>query len=553
MESGGAMRDKESVKAPDKKRKKRIALMVAAAVIVAAGAVSGYLYWRSTLTTETPQTPFPPRDGENVVSATGTTSTGLIEKEIALDFLDADLIVEDVYVSSADEVESGTAVLRLTDNSYKEAYRELERALMEAELAYRQGEIDYENKKLEAENEQKHSQIASDFAQIVYDDTLMEAQIVVQRTEQEVVDAQEIVDEYIDGIENDAYREEYEVDEKKAAYERNVALFFEKLDDYGYELDDDDDDDPNTYNIVQKGSTGSTGAAGSSGSGDSSTSQSGEGESTVLAMLKAEYQENKEEYDDAVKDYEAALAQAKAGLAQAQDTLELKQLALEEAQMDYEKKKAVADADYEKAVLGGQKAQTVYQTTIKRQEEALEVLSDALEDARDNMESFEEIFPDGCAYTEGAGTVLMIRAMKGMELEKEGILFAYSDASVMNVNASVDQSVISQIQVGEEAAIVMEDYDTCTGIVKSINPISESTSRSSVTYNVVLEIQGDISELSANVTANVYFGMDAQAYEERRNENKENREKRQNMDGGDMPAPPADGSGVHGMPEAGRE
>ena len=553
MESGGAMRDKESVKAPDKKRKKRIALMVAAAVIVAAGAVSGYLYWRSTLTTETPQTPFPPRDGENVVSATGTTSTGLIEKEIALDFLDADLIVEDVYVSSADEVESGTAVLRLTDNSYKEAYRELERALMEAELAYRQGEIDYENKKLEAENEQKRSQIASDFAQIVYDDTLMEAQIAVQRIEQEVVGAQEIVDEYIDGIENDAYREEYEVDEKKAAYERNVALFFEKLDDYGYELDDDDDDDPNTYNIVQKGSTGSTGAAGSSGSGDSSTSQSGDGESTVLAMLKAEYQENKEEYDDAVKDYEAALAQAKAGLAQAQDTLELKQLALEEAQMDYEKKKAVADADYEKAVLGGQKAQTVYQTTIKRQEEALEVLSDALEDARDNMESFEEIFPDGCAYTEGAGTVLMIRAMKGMELEKEGILFAYSDASVMNVNASVDQSVISQIQVGEEAAIVMEDYDTCTGIVKSINPISESTSRSSVTYNVVLEIQGDIPELSANVTANVYFGMDAQAYEERRNENKENREKRQNMDGGDMPAPPADGSGVHGMPEAGRE
>lgn len=547
------MRDKESVKAPDKKRKKRIALMVAAAVIVAAGAVSGYLYWRSTLTTETPQTPVPPRDGENVVSATGTTSTGLIEKEIALDFLDADLIVEDVYVSSADEVESGTAVLRLTDNSYKEAYRELERALMEAELAYRQGEIDYENKKLEAENEQKRSQIASDFAQIVYDDTLMEAQIAVQRTEQEVVDAQEIVDEYIDGIENDAYREEYEVDEKKAAYERNVALFFEKLDDYGYELDDDDDDDPNTYNIVQKGSTDSTGAAGSSGSGDSSTSQSGDGESTVLAMLKAEYQENKEEYDDAVKDYEAALAQAKAGLAQAQDTLELKQLALEEAQMDYEKKKAVADADYEKAVLGGQKAQTVYQTTIKRQEEALEVLSDALEDARDNMESFEEIFLDGCAYTEGAGTVLMIRAMKGMELEKEGILFVYSDASVMNVNASVDQSVISQIQVGEEAAIVMEDYDTCTGIVKSINPISESTSRSSVTYNVVLEIQGDISELSANVTANVYFGMDAQAYEERRNENKENREKRQNMDGGDMPAPPADGSGVHGMPEAGRE
>ncbi len=542
------MRDKESGKKPDRKKRKRIILVIAAVLVLAAGAVSGYLYWKSTLTPETPQTPFPPRDGENVVSAAGTTSTGLIEKEIALDFLDADLIVEDVYVSSADEVENGTAVLRLTDNSYREAYRELERALMEAELAYRQGKIDYENAKLEAENEQKRSQISSDFAQIVYDDTLLEAQITVQKAEQEVKDAQEIVDEYTDGIENDGYREEYEVDEKKAAYEKNVALFFEKLDDYGYELDDDDDDDPNTYNIVQKGSSGSTGTSGSSG-----TSQSGDGEATVLAMLKEEYQENKDEYDDAVKDYEAALAQAKAGIAQAQDTLELKQLALEQAQIDYEKKKAVADADYEKAVLGGQKAQTVYQTTLKRQEEALEVLSDALEDARDNMESFEEIFPDGSAYTESAGTILMIRAMKGMELEKEGILFAYSDASVMNVTASVDQSVISQIQVGEEAAIVMEDYDTCTGIVKSINPISESTSRSSVTYNVVLEIRGDISELSANVTANVFFGMDAQAYEERRNENKENREKRQDMDGGGMSDSPARSGGVHGVPEAGRE
>ena len=37
------MRDKESVKAPDKKRKKRIALMVAAEIIVAAGADSRYL------------------------------------------------------------------------------------------------------------------------------------------------------------------------------------------------------------------------------------------------------------------------------------------------------------------------------------------------------------------------------------------------------------------------------------------------------------------------------------------------------------------------------
>ena len=484
--------------------KKKNLIIAGSVLLLLAAAGGGAFYYIKNQTGETGRPPMPPgmEQSTDIVTATGTTSTGLMEKELEFDFLDADLMVDEVYVSSADEVEKGAKVLKITDNSLLEATRELERAHMEASLAYRQGVIDYETGKLEAENELKKSQIESDFAQIVYDDTIAKAQADVTKAEREVADAQEIVDEYTDAIENDYYYTEYEIDEKKAAYEKNVALFFEKLDDYGYELDDEeeDDGDPNTFNIVKKDSKDGGG-------------QSSDGEATVLQLLKSEYQENKEEYDQALEDYEAATAKAKAGIGEATNALQEKQLALQEAMIALEKAKTNAQAEYDLSVIKGEKAKASYETQIKSLSEELEKLADEEEDAAENYELFMATIGDGYIYTESAGTILMVRAMENTTLSKDGILMAYSDADTIQVTASVDQADIAKIEVGETAAIVMEDYDTYTGVVTQINPVSASESRASVSYSVVLELEGDISELSANITANVYFGMTGAEYD----------------------------------------
>jgi len=259
--------------------------------------------------------------GEAWVTATGTIAAGMTEKELELDFLETDLVVEEVFVNSADEVEQGAKILTITENSLLEATRELERAKMDGALAYRQGVIDFETKKIEADKELAKIQIEAEFAQTAYEDALAGAQAEVTRAENAVAEAQELVDEYTDAIEKDSYYEEYGIDEKKAAYDRNVALFFEKLEEYGYELDDDEDDDPNTYNIVKAEEEGL--------GGKTTGAQSKDGETTVLQMLKSEYQENKKEYDQALKGYEAAKAKAEAGIGEAVNTLEMKQLALQ--------------------------------------------------------------------------------------------------------------------------------------------------------------------------------------------------------------------------------
>lgn len=483
-------------------------LFIAGGALLLAVTAGGVFYYIKNQTAEWENPPMPPKRKQEtaLVSAAGTTSTGIRETELEFDFLDADLMVDEVYVSSADEVEKGAKVLKITDSTLLEATRELERAHMDAALAYRQGVIDYEIGKMDAENELKKTQIASEFAQACFEDAVAKAQADVTRAEREVNDAQELVDEYTDAIEHDFYYTEYEIEEKKAAYEKNVALFFEKLDDYGYELDDEeeDDGDPNTFQIVKKSESG----------GSKEKSQSNDGEATVLQLLKSEYQENKEEYDQALKDYEAATEKAKAGIEEAKNTLLQKTLAWQEAQIALEKAKTSAQADYDLALIKGEKAQAAYDTKIKRLEETLETLSDAEEEAAENYDLFMSVIGDGYIYTESSGTILMVRAMENTTLAKDDILMAYSDADKIQVTASVDQADIAQIAVGDTAAVVMEGYDTYTGIVSKINPVSASESRASVSYTVVLDLEGDISQLSANITAAVYFGITGDEYDE---------------------------------------
>lgn len=499
-------------------------LIIAGGVLLLLGAAGGgAFYYTNYQSTESERPPMPPEMGQEqeFVTAAGTTATGLMEKELEFDFLDTDLIVDEVYVSSADEVEKGEKVLKITDHTLSEATRELERTHMDASLAYRQGVIDYAIGKLEAENERKKSQIEAEFAQTVYEDTLAKAQAEVTRAERELADAKELVEEYTDAIENDRYYTEYEIEEKKAAYEKNVALFFEKLDDYGYELDDEeeDDGDPNTFEIVKKDGKGGEG-------------QSKDGELTVLQLLKSEYQENKKEYDQALEDYEAAIEKAKAGIDEATNAMQQKLLALQEAQIKLEKEKTTARADYDLAVIKGKKAEAAYETEIKRLEEELETLADEEEETQENYDLFMSVIGDGYIYTESAGTILMVRAMENTTLAKDDILMTYSDADIIQVTASVDQADISKIEVGDVAAVVMEGYDTYTGIVSKLNPVSVSESRASVSYTVVLDLEGDISQLSANITANVYFGMTGKEYDELSRQQRENHH-REPAKGGD--------------------
>ena len=103
----------------------------------------------------------------------------------------------------------------------------------------------------------------------------------------------------------------------------------------------------------------------------------------------------------------------------------------------------------------------------------------------------------------------MSRAEEGETLAGGDIVFAYSNPEKITVSIAVSQDSIAQLSVGEGAMVMISDYGNYNGVIESIDPVSSSDSRTSVTYTVEVALDGDVSDLSANLTATVIFGMDA--------------------------------------------
>lgn len=234
-------------------------------------------------------------------------------------------------------------------------------------------------------------------------------------------------------------------------------------------------------------------------------------------MLDEEVQENEKLYEQAVEDYEAARKKAESSLAQAQSNLKLLNTRLEEAQIAYDKQQVSSQGDMENTAAESSGAQETYESELGKIEEELNVALKEKEEAEENLQKFEETVGDGCLYTQSGGTVMMVAARAGTELSGGSMVLAYSNPASVTVTASVDQSDIAAIELGESAVVEIADQGTFRGTVSKINPVSQSGSKSGIYYSVTIELTGDISKLTQNLSATVYFGMQ-EAEEEAVNE-----------------------------------
>ena len=55
----------------------------------------------------------------------------------------------------------------------------------------------------------------------------------------------------------------------------------------------------------------------------------------------------------------------------------------------------------------------------------------------------------------------------------------------VTVTASVDQSDIASVSIGESVTVEISDHGTFRGTVSKINPVSQSNSKSSIYYSAV--------------------------------------------------------------------
>lgn len=184
---------------------------------------------------------------------------------------------------------------------------------------------------------------------------------------------------------------------------------------------------------------------------------------TVYNLLDEEVQENEKIYDQAAEDYEAAKKKAESSLAQAQSNLKLLNTQLEEAQIAYDKQQVSSQSDYDAAAAESSSAQEVYEAELSRIEEETNVAFNEKEEARENLQEFEDTIGDGCLYTQSAGTVMMVGVRAESAISGNSMVLAYSNPETVTVTASVDQSDIASVSIGESVTVEISDHGTFRG------------------------------------------------------------------------------------------
>ena len=442
---------------------------------------------------------------EDMTATSGVTNVGITEETFDVENLTTVLEIEEVYAASGEEVTAGDKILKLTEDSVEEARKELERALEDAELAYRTGAIEYEQNLITAEYTRDSAILTGQQAKDVYDETVASLQSAVTRAEEELQDAEDDIAEYESYVNDGSYKSYFKVDEYQAIYDENLKALTDKMDEWGI-----------SWSQVTGSGGGSTQLSVDVSGNNAQPQSGGTSNASILASLYSILEQNLKDLEEAEDKYEDALTNAAFELQTLQLKLSSLQQAVTEAKEDYEIQLAQAKLTYETSLSGAERAESDYNTTVEKAKSDLAALKSTYEDAKENLELFESSVGDGYFYASEDGTILRTMVRAEQALTSDAVVFVYSNPKELTVTVSVDQSDITKLTVGDSAYVQSSAGSGYTGVITAIDPVSSSSSRTSVTYSVTVQINVEDEEdsLSANESVTVVFGMTEEEIEQ---------------------------------------
>ncbi len=522
-----------------RKWKNRLGIVVVTAIVIAIATVSLGSYMKTRQTslkndmneldyTQNRNTNF--NRESSVVITTGTTSVGVKAVTFAIDFLeDTNLYVEEVYLKNGDSVETGDKYIKFTDESIVDAREELKSAALSAQLTYRNAQITDGESRLQAKYTYDMAMLEAQFAKQVYDNTVAQLDADYAQSAKTYEQAQQEYQEYLERVQNNTFYDDYDIVNLKKAYEEAKELYANRKE--YWEVTDDELNSGSSENVGTAGAITLSGSAGGE-DGDKGTStpndnieyadfssvgrqanQDSQNERKwiikTINLLEQKVEDAEEKYTTACKEYENEIASAELTLQKLLNKLETAREDFIDMEVAYQKQSLDAKTVYQTSVAKGETAQNDYDTQLASLKDSLDRLQDAQNEADNNLVLFEALVGDGYLHTEESGTVLMLMAEQGQVLAGGSMIFAYNNPEQISVSVSVSQDDIAKLYVGQTASVVISDVGTYNGVIETINPIASSNSRTTVSYTVTVNLQGDVSGLDANLTANVIFGKDA--------------------------------------------
>lgn len=370
------------------------------------------------------------------------------------------LEVEEVYVSEGQVVEKGDNLLKLTEESVKESRKILKDVVNSAELILKKAKIDRKSTKVSAKYEYEENITIGKNAKNDYNNTLSSLQNAVDV-------AQEAINE---------------ADERMAAIPKEIT----KL--QAQKTSASNSTSTKNANMTSDMGAGIQGTQGSENVGNSTINNSTTGNTDTTSGIDSQISTLESELNSLKKNYSSLLNR------------------LSQAKSEQISGKITAKAEYDQAMLNYENAKEIYDIAMDGIDDEVNDAKEAFADAKENLAEFESFILDGIITTEYAGTILSLGYDKGDTLSSDTAIATYADAEGVNVNVSVSQEDISNVEVGEMVNIVFTAYEeeTYHGVVTGITT-SESSSSSTVSYDVTVNVTGDVSKIYEGMTANVTF------------------------------------------------
>jgi HlyD family secretion protein len=365
------------------------------------------------------------------------------------------LKIEEVYATAGQRISEGDALIKFTEDSVSDVRKLLQNALVDAKAEYNEAEAEYNLSLLEAQTDYNGKLTAKNYAASIYNDAKTAVgnniQAIQVEIEQRTANIPSLEETLADAQED--YQDAYEdyVEAKN-----------------GYETYRDTDNISN-YMVYQS------------------------------AYISAQ----------------TAYENAKQALERAQQSLDenaQKITSLQQELASASAKKTISSLEveetYNEAVINGDNAEITYNAKVESLKEDLEEAEEEKNELEKKLEAFEEfVGSDGIVYADGAGIVTESRYEAGDTLKQPGVLIAYAEPENMTISVDVAQEDVVELSVGDSVEIEFTAYEgeIYDGVIYSIDTTATSRNSNTVSYTVVISVEGDTTELYGGMVADVTF------------------------------------------------
>lgn len=399
----------------------------------------------------------------------GVTESGTVEFGITSQIYDLDvstdneddeedrnyLKVEEVYVAVGQRIQEGDRVYRFTQASIDAVRKALTYEKTEAQIALATAQTDYETGVLESELSRNETLLDTALAQTSYDTAIARLSNNIAAKSLEIQQLLKDIYKLQCALTEEDYREQKS--NILEAYEDAIEGVKDAGGDY-------------VTNKVEAAQT--------------------------FQSAKASYEQFFSSFDESnqqIQDKIDEVYKIEADIAYDQQLLEKELLA--------------AQQSLETSAVSGEIADVKYQSSLTGYENALSKAQRELEEAEEKLEAFNEFVGDGTVCARGSGIVTEIGYEEGEYLMNTGTLIAFAEADEMTVSVDVSQEDVVNMKVGDAVELRFSAYgkETCHGVIQSMTTTATSRNSATISYPVVISIQGDTSRLYSGMTADVTF------------------------------------------------